>query len=219
MPRAAVGERGHHQLAFFLHPQHRVEARLLNACVIKPDEQSMPVHATRRLKIMAVVLEQGASTQGNKAEALEIMALAQGEQRAVLPAANAQLIAEGSDIEPGREALLDARHHSLGAPASELRPQQAAAAKPHLNPLGRLQAELSFNGHASSGQRWRQPQQVHAAALAGHQHLQILKPGLHLQIGLLRAAPTQLPHTLKLLLLLSIAEINAPTQLGSFESS
>ena len=61
LTRAAVGKRGDHQLGFFLHPQHRVEARLLNACVIKPDEQSMP--------FAAVVLEQGASTQGSKAKA------------------------------------------------------------------------------------------------------------------------------------------------------
>ena len=42
---------------------------------------------------------------------------------AVVPWTQAQRITEGDDLQPGREALLDAGHH-IGAPARQLRPHQ-----------------------------------------------------------------------------------------------
>ena len=58
---AAVGQRCDDLISFVMHPQHCVEACLLYAGMIQPDEESMP--------LAAVVLEQGATSQGSKAEA------------------------------------------------------------------------------------------------------------------------------------------------------
>ena len=51
------------------------------------------------------------------------MPFAQANNDAVVPSAQAQRITEGSDLQPGREALLAAGHH-IGAPARQLRPHQ-----------------------------------------------------------------------------------------------
>jgi mRNA interferase MazF len=152
------------------------------------------------------------SSQGPRQQQIiqaQVASAQQGKHRAGIAAADAELVIEHGDLEPGRKGLLHAAQ-PLEPAAAQLRAKPAAALKAHGNPLlalrwGCLQRRAvdrdgRFHGNAGCrAEHAGQPQQIHATPLRRGQQLQVFQPGANGQVGLTAAAPAQLPDSLELL--------------------